>query len=289
MIRSRPSREAAALLPWLAAALLWFGVIAPMRADEGNRLSQQSRTRREKLKAERALRETTALRERLGRALSSACRASSDPAALRQRAVLATAGLSLSPFTLSVTGGTDGGALVEASGTRQAALELTRRLGDPARGGFLRSATLRDKGERWSVAAATGVLESFPAGVLQAPPLCVPPGPAPHPSPAPESRARTAPPRPGGPRASPSRPSETPSLTPVPDARPLPFTLVAFLISEGRSRVSLRVGDEVRVIAVGESVGEWTCVSIDRDDGVVFQSPSRGRVVLKAGPSERAR
>ena len=66
-----------------------------------------------------------------------------------------------------------------------------------------------------------------------------------------------------------------------------PFTLVAFLISNGKSRVSIRVRDEIRVISVGDSVEGWKCVSIDRDEGAVFTTPEHGRVVLKAGTSER--
>jgi hypothetical protein len=49
------------------------------------------------------------------------------------------------------------------------------------------------------------------------------------------------------------------------------------------------VDGEVRVIAAGQSIEDWTCVSIDRDEGAVFESPSRGRVILKAAPSDRAR
>ena len=65
---------------------------------------------------------------------------------------------------------------------------------------------------------------------------------------------------------------------------PAPFALVAFLRSEGRSLVSLRVGEEIRVVAVGDAVDSWKCVSIDRDEGAVFTSPSGARLILKAGP-----
>jgi hypothetical protein len=60
---------------------------------------------------------------------------------------------------------------------------------------------------------------------------------------------------------------------------------VAFLISNGRSSVSVRIDDQVRVVSVGGQVDGWTCVSIDRDEGAVFVSPSGARLVLKAGPS----
>jgi len=66
-----------------------------------------------------------------------------------------------------------------------------------------------------------------------------------------------------------------------------PFTLVGFLLSKGKSRVSIRVRDEVRVVAAGDTVEGWKCVSIDRDEGAVFTSPLRSQVVLKAGPSSR--
>jgi hypothetical protein len=290
MTRLRLSREAAALLPWLAAALLWFSVITPMRAEEQGRLSERSRTRRERVKAELQIREATALRDRLGRALSSACASAPDPATLRQRAVLATAGLSLSSITLSVTGGAEGGALVEASGSRSSVIELTGRLGDPSRGGFLRSATLRDKGARWSVTAATGILEPVPADLLPAPPVCAAPDRAVQEAPVRQAPSPGPLPRSGRARPAPLRPAASPSLAPVPDLPPAsPFTLVAFLSSSGKSRVSLRVRDEVRVISTGESIDGWTCVSIDRDEGVVFQSAAGGRIVLKAASPERLR
>ena len=290
-MRRRPSREVLALLPWLAAAMVWFGVVSPMRADQENRLSQQSRIRRERVKAERELRETETLRARIGGALATACRASSDPAALRQRTVAAAAGLALSPFALTVTGGPDGGATVDASGPRALALELLRRLGDPARGGFLRGATVRDKGGNWGVSVATGVFESFPGGIIATPRACtgiVDPSPSAEASV--EPRIPRPAPRPGPARkATPSAAAPEPAA-PMPAIEPAPappFTLVAFLISNGRSRVSIRLRDEVRVISVGDSVEGWKCVSIDPDEGAVFTTPGEGRVVLKAGTSER--
>lgn len=288
-MRRRPSREVLAVLPWLAAAVVWFGVVSPMRADQENRLSQQSRIRRERVKAERELRETETLRARIASALATACRASSDPAALRQRTVSATAGLALSPFALNVTGGPDGGATVDASGPRPIALELLRRLGEPARGGFLRGASVRDKGGNWGVSASTGVFESFPGGIIPAPSACTgvsePPAEA-----SPETRAPRPAPRSGPARkATPVAPAPDPAAaTPALERTPAPpFTLVAFLISNGKSRVSIRVSEEVRVISVGDSVEGWKCLSIDRDEGAVFTTPGQGRVVLKAGTSER--
>jgi hypothetical protein len=290
MTKRRLSREAAALLPWIGAAFLWFGLIAPMRAGEESRLTQQSRTRRDRLKAERSLRETQAMRARIGGAIASACRASTDPATLRQRAVAATSGLSLAPFSLSVTGGAEGGASIEASGTRGAALELLKRLGDPARGGFLRSVTIKEKGERWSVSAITGVFESFPGGVISAPPVCAGvsdsgPGEAAPEVGKPSLSLGRAPVRPLLPSARPGDAATVmPAIEPAPAA---PFALVAFLVSEGKTRVSIRVREEVRVISVGESVDGWKCLSIDRDEGVVFTSPSQERLILKAAPSGR--
>ncbi len=288
-MRGRPSREVLALLPWLAAAVVWFGVVSPMRADQENRLNQQSRIRRERVKAERELRAAETLRARIARALATACRASSDPAALRQRTVAAGAGLPLSPFSLTVTGGPDGGATVDASGPRALALELLRRLGDPARGGFLRGASVRDRGGNWGVSAATGVFESFPGGILPAPSVCAGASEPPPAEASPEIRAPRPAPGPGPLRkAPPSATPETAAPMPVIERAPdPPFTLVAFLISKGKSRVSIRVRDEVRVISVGDSVEDWKCVSIDSDEGAVFTTPGHGRVVLKAGTSER--
>ena len=131
--------EGIAALPWLAAGVLWFGLIVPMRAEQETLLGEQSRIRRDRVETDRSARETRVLGARAAAALGSACRASTDPAMLRQRAVAATAGLDLSPFTLSVTGGPAGGTLIETTGPRSDVQELLRRLGDPARGGFLRS------------------------------------------------------------------------------------------------------------------------------------------------------
>ncbi len=276
-------REAAAVLPWLGAAFLWFGVIAPMRADLQNRLVEQGRVRRDRVKADRLSREARSLRARVGEALGAACRSSADPAALRQRTVAATSGLSLAPFTLSVTGGPDAGAVIEAEGSRSAVQELLRRLGDPARGGFLRSTTIRDKGVRWSVSSTTGVLESFLDAIVPPGPSCSDlsdPGPAEAASEPAGVRSRpgtTQPRAPSGQRPGLVSVAPSPEPTPVP-----PLTLVAFLMSEGRSRVSVRVGDQVRVVGVGGQVDGWTCVSIDRDEGAVFTSPGKGRLVLKA-------
>ena len=286
-MKRRMGREVRAVLPWLAAALAWFGLVAPMRADQENRLNQQSRVRRERLKAERALRESQALRERIADALAKVCRASPDPAALRQRTVAAAAGLPLAPFALTVTGGPEGGATVEATASRNAARELLRRLGDPARGSFLRSVAIREKGGSLSVSATTGLFASFPAGILPAPAPC---------SGVADPAAASA--EPEAPRAAPRPVSPAPRVRPTPPPAPVPsipaaaepapappFTLVAFLSAEGKARVSIRVRDEIRVVSVGESVDGWKCASIDRDEGAVFISP-QGRVVLKPGSSQ---
>ncbi len=288
-MKRRIGREVRALLPWLAAALVWFGLVAPMRADQENRLNQQSRVRRERLKAERGLRESQALRERIAEALAKVCRASPDPAALRQRTVAAATGLPLAPFALTVTGGPEGGATVEATASRNAARELLRRLGDPARGGFLRSVTIREKGGSSSVSATTGLFASFPAGILPAPAPCS--GVADPAAASAEPEAPRAAPRPvsPAPRARPTpSPAPAPSIPAAGAAEPAPappFTLVAFLSAEGKARVSIRVRDEIRVVSVGEWVDGWKCASIDRDEGAVFTSP-QGRVVLKPGSSQ---
>lgn len=290
MMKGRISRELLAVLPWLAAAIVWFGIVSPMRADQETRLSQQSRIRRERVKAERGLREIQARRERIAFALATVCRASSDPASLRQRMVAASAFLPLSPFALTVTGGPDGGATVDASGARGPVLELLRRLGDPARGGFLRGVSIREKGGTWGISATTGVFESFPPGIISAPRTC--PGTsepasaeaAPEPAPAKAGRGPGPPRRPAPPAAAASPPPSAPAIEPEPGP---PFTLVAFLIAKGNSRVSIRVRDEVRVVSVGDSVDGWLCASIDRDEGAVFTSPAGGRAILKARPSER--
>lgn len=285
MTRRRLSPELAAILPWLGAAFLWLAMIAPIRADQESRLAQQGRIRRERLKSDREVRDVHLLNARIATAIASACRASPAPAALRQRAVAATAGLALSPFSLSVSSGPDGGALVDAEGPRGDVRELLRRLGDPARGGFLRSVTVRDKGARWSVSVAAGVLESFPNGLIPPVPDC---------SGAADPGLTASLPESSGKSISPERPPARPATLQVrgpesalatPSAQPTPappFTLVAFLAAEGKSRVSIRVGDRVRIVSVGDQVDGWVCVSIDRDDGAVFTSPAKERLVLKA-------
>ena len=286
----RLSPGAAAILPWMGVLLLWIGVIAPIASDQEGRLSKQSATRRDRLKAERAVRESAALKERLGRALESACRASSEPSALRQRAVFATSGLALSPFSLSVTGGAQGGAMVEASGSKGAALALVQRLGDPSRGGFLRSVTLKEKTGRWSASAVTGVLDVFPAELLKVPAPCAvasdPLVQEPEVGKPPKPTRVPVPVRAPSPREGVAAPEAAP--TPVPPSAP-PFTLVAFLSAGPKTRVSIKVGEEVRVISVGDSVNGWTCLSIDRDEGAAFRSPANVRIVLNPAIPERGR
>jgi hypothetical protein len=279
-------REILAILPWLLAAMVWFGVLTPMRAMEENRLAEQTRTRRERLKADRASRGIEALQARLAAALKGACRGSSDPSILRERAVRATKGLALAPFSLSVTGGVDGGAVVEAGGSRGAVIEFLDRIGDPSRGGFLRSASIRDRAGRWSISAATGILESFQGASVPRPPACPDAPYAPPADPGPRAENARGPERPAPP--APPRELPTPPLTFAPEASgpaPPPFTLVAFLMSRGRTRASLRIGDEIRVVSAGDVTLGWRCVSIDRDEGAVFDSPSGGRVVLRSSAS----
>lgn len=276
--------EGLAALPWLAAGVLWFGLIVPMRAEQETLLGEQSRIRRDRVESDRSARATRILGARAAAALGTACRASTDPAMLRQRAVAATAGLDLSPFTLSVTGGPAGGTLIETTGPRLDVQELLRRLGDPARGGFLRTVTIRQTGSRWSASVATGLVGAVPKGLLPPIPAC---GPSADLVPADPSPDTLAVPPPGPVEFRPTRPSlPAPALLPpvfVPAQEPqVPFTLVAFLQTDGKSRVSLRAGGEVRIVAVGDRILGWTCVSIDRDEGAVFTSPGGERLVLKA-------
>ena len=276
------SREARALLPWVGAALVWFALVAPMRADQGGRLAEQSRARRERLKSERVSREIGELRARMAASLGSSCRASTDPAALRQAAIAATSGLALSPFALTVTGGASGGAQVEAAGSPRAALELRNRLGDPALGGFLRSAAVRDRGGRYVVSASTGVLSVLPANLPPAGPCASAAEPA---EPEPAVAVAAAPPK----VRTPPPPRPTPRVEPSaiapsdPQEQP-PFFLVGFLTSGGKVRVSVRVGDEVRVVSEGDQVAGWRCLSIDRDEGAVFASGTGARAVLIPRP-----
>ncbi len=276
--------EGIAALPWLAAGVLWFGLIVPMRADQETLLAEQGRIRRDRVKNDRSARETKGVGARAAAALGSACRASTDPAMLRQRVVAATARLDLSPFALSVTGGPAGGALIETEGPRSDVQELLRRLGDPARGGFLRTVTVRQSGSRWGASVATGFVGPAPSGLLPAIPACgattdvaaveIPLESPGVPAPTPGALRAT--------RSSSSAPMPIPPPVFVPAPEPsAPFTLVAFLRADGKSRVSLRAGSEVRIVSVGDSVLGWTCVSIDRDEGAVFTSPDGARLVLK--------
>ena len=273
-----------ALLPWAGAALLWFAVIEPLRAEQATRLSEQSQVRRSRVKAERTAREARALTTRIGAALAPACQASTEPADLRQRTVAATASLNLAPVSLAVTGGAEGGASIDAAGSREASRELLRRLGDPASGGFLRSVTIRGTAGRWNVSAASGLLRPFPAGIGPAAAAC-------RSDPFPGSRPAETPETPSPPPRTPrlpkeasapiSLPAETAPFLAGPEPPPPPFTLVAFIESEGQRRVSVRVGGVIRVVSVGDSIDGWSCVSIDRDEGAVFTSLTQGRLVLK--------
>jgi hypothetical protein len=271
----------ASFLPWFGAALMWVAVIEPLRAEKASRLSEQSHVRRSRVKAERTAREAQALTARMQAALAAACQASTEPAALRQRTVAATTSLNLAPVSLTVTGGADGGATIDAAGSRQASRELLRRLGDPASGAFLRSATIRGSDDRWSVSAVTGLLGPFPAGIGLASAPCggVPSSePPPLETPTPPGRERGSPQRTTPPL---SLPTETAPQPALPEPTPPPFTLVAFIESEGKCRVSVQVRGQVRVVSVGERIDGWSCVSIDRDEGAVFTSLTQGRLVLK--------
>ena len=284
--RARP--ELQALLPWLAAAFLWFTVLPPIRSDEAGRLAEQSAIRHDRVRADRAAREVENVRIRMGAALGGLCRASSDPAALRQRAVAATSGLPLSPLSLSVIGGPGGGASVEAAGPRHALITLARRLGDPGRGGFIRSVSLREKGALSSLSVTTGVFDSVPSGLL---PTSVRPAcreEADFPPDAPRSDANAAvraairttrPLRPAVPLLSQTEPVAS---APLEAAVVPPFALVAFVSSAGRTRVSLRAGEEVRFADAGDVIAGWRCVNVDRDAGAEFVSPSGVRVTLRA-------
>ncbi len=267
-------------LPWLGAAALWVGVVQPLRAEQETRLLEQSRVRRDRAKDDRTARTAGLLTARVQNALGSSCRVADDPASLRQGAVAATMGLDLSPVRLSATGGPDAGANIDAEGPRASVEELLRRLGSTRRGGFLRTVTIRMKGSRWDASITTGLLASLPAS-LSPTVVCAAltdAQPAPVVGFVPPPRVRSNP-SPVSVRPEIAPPVFTPALE-----EPKPFTLVGFLRSEGKSRVSVRVGGEVRVISVGDRVDGWTCISIDRDEGAVFTSPEKPRLVLRGGP-----
>jgi len=177
--------------------------------------------------------------------------------------------------------------MVEAEGSRSSTLELVRRLGDPARGGFLRSVSIRDLRSMWAVSVTTGVIHAANVG---------PAGPIP-PCPAETESARVEVPSPPPAQSRPSRPApavvapRSPEVEPTPTAdrppveAPPPFSLVAFVMTQGTTRVSVRNGAEVRVLSVGDEVAGWRCLSIDRDEGAIFANATGRRVVLRpSGP-----
>lgn len=287
MMGHRPKRrERGAILPWLLAGFAWFGLIGPMREDQTDRLSEQSRIRRDRIKADRGEKDNRARRGRVVAALKNACGASDDPVQLRERTVMAADGLSLTSFSLAVSGGPGAGTQVEAEGTREEVLQLVSRLGDPGRGSFLRNVALRNKGSRWSVTLTTGVLGPSAGSVAFGSRPCVI-QPAPAARDEASEREEPAPRNPNPRLMKPSPPADVPEaapppLLPEPVAAP-PFALVAFLSSGGERRVSLRVADEIRVVAVGDQVSGWKCLSVDRDEGAVFVSVSGERLVLRHG------
>ena len=67
----------------------------------------------------------------------------------------------------------------------------------------------------------------------------------------------------------------------TPSAPVAPFTLVGFVGSGSRLRVSIKLSDEIRIVGPGDVVEGWRCVSIDPSEGAVFESASE-RVVLRA-------
>ena len=271
-----------ALVPWLMTALVW-GVLAPPGSSLEEKLALQTRARRERREADRMAAQVSGLSSRIDRALATACRPAPDAASLRQRAIGATRGLALSAFSLSVQGGgaPGGGASVEASGSRASVMRLVERLGDLSLGSFLRTVTLRETDSGLSASIGTGMFEAPPAraGGRRDLRAC---GTEPEvatddPNPAPSPLAAVSPrrPRPEPPRVI---PTPEPAMSPAPMA---PFTLVGFVGSGSRLRVSIKLADEIRIVGPGDMVEGWRCVSIDPSEGAVFESASE-RVVLRA-------
>lgn len=281
-------RELTVLAPWLLAALVWFGLLAPLRADRDGLLRDQARIRRDRLRAEVKAKELEGVKARVSKAFEGACRAPGDPASLRRRLVVQSRGLPLSRFALAVSGP---GASIDAEGSATAVAELARAIGDPRQGLFLRSVSLT---QRSGASALSAVVSPLPAAPpLKALPtlgLCGegPPVSVAVPTPAPSASPR-GPRRPAGAQAvRPSPPPATPPdlvPTPAPTPEAPPFSVVAYLMSAGRSRVTVKFGGEVKLVSPGESLAGWRCVSIDRNDGAVFESPSGARVTLVPGSS----
>lgn len=291
MTGRRYGKEMAAVLPWVGVALIWFGWIAPLRASEAFKLAEQSQIRRDRLKASGQIREAQLMLARVKMALAASCRPSTEPAALRQRTIAATSGLRLSLFSLSVTGPPTPEASVEAEGNRAVILELARRLGDPGDGGFLRSVSIRDLGGRFGASAIRAPFETPSGGWIEPIPQCGLPSQSDHRAADPEPQRSPMQERPGTVRPATVRPATAePMAAPTlaldpPREPPPPFALVGFLTTEGQPRVSVRSGNQVLVVSVGEQVLGWRCLSIDRDEGAVFEAARGQRVVLRASSS----
>ena len=264
-----------ALIPWAGAAAVWL-LVAPSASEDAERLARQSHLRRDRATADRASGQVEALKSRAVSALSSACRASSDAAALRQRAVAAAAGLDLRSFSLAVSGGAGGGATVDTVGSRAAIDTLVARLGDPARGGFLRSASVRTRESSFAATVTTGVINDFKVsgGVVRP---CAERDDSPKAGPSP-SPAPTQPPRPRPVRATPTidpTPSVNATVEPVAPEPATPFTLVGFVGTARSARVSVKLGDEIRIVGLGDSVAGWRCVAIVPPEGATFERDGR--------------
>ena len=270
------SRELTAALPWFAAGFMWFAVVVPFRASQETGLADQAQVRRERARADRALRASEAQKGRIATNLASACRASAAPADFRQRVVAATSQLELSPFSLSVT---SDGAAIETSGSRSTLFTLLARLGDPARGTYLRTISIRDRGGDTALSVSVALFAAAPGTILGSVPDCGAPVEPPPQAPdrAPEGPVKIRPPAAGRPTPMPP-PQPSTSLPPPP-----PFSLVGLLVADGKPRVSVRVGDQIKVLSVGDDVLGWRCVSIDPHEGATFVSSAGEKIVLKSG------
>jgi hypothetical protein len=267
--------ELRALAAWLVAAAVWVALVSPIRAEREGRLDQQSGIRRERLHSTRAAHETSILQSRIDAAFAGACRVENDPSSIRQRAIAASRGLALEQFSLTVNPGPPAGTQVEAIGPRADLLTLARRVGRPENGGFLRNVALRERDGTWSLSATSGVIAGDGRLAAGTRPCAAAAEPMPRPDATPVVAVPRSRPRPS--------PSATPiELVPTPEPEPpAPFVLVGLLRSEGRSRASIRVGSAVRVVSPGDVVEGWKCLSIDRDEGVVFEFQGGRRVVLR--------
>ena len=253
-----------------------------------NRLGEQGRIRRDRMKADRSLAEMGLLRlpSRGGLEFRRAV-----PPPIRRRfdraRWLPLRDCPCPPSRLSVTRRSGGGRGDRGGRARVRGHGITRRLGDPSAAA---------SSDRCPCATRSG------GGLPPRPPVFFGPagqpcGPAP---PIPGSKvllqgrdlaepvASPAPGDPSGPARSKAPELQAPRCPRHRLSRPRvrPSTWWPSCSRAARVASPSRLGDEVRVVSVGDRIEGWTCLSIDRDEGALFSRLPAQQIALRAAQGQ---